>query len=326
MSEQSSTSLWVERKPSRIRWSAVLGLLVFYVVLCIVFSILSPFFLTLRNFSNIASNMAYIGIMAAVQTALIIGGVMDLSMGASAQLAGVLVGILYGKGWNIWVAVLFALLIGLTIGAANAVSVTRIGINSFIATLGMLNVAEGIALVLTGGLTVSILVPQFQFIGMGAVLGIPFPIILMASFFIVFYLLLAFTPFGRTVYAVGGNPVASKLCGINNARVLTVLFILSGLAGATSGILVASMLGAAAPAALSGTILTVIASVILGGTSLSGGSGSVWGTLLGVLILGTLTNGLVILNVSSFWQEVTQGLVLLAAVGIDQIRQRRERA
>jgi len=326
MSEQSSTSLWVERKPSRIRWSAVLGLLVFYVVLCIVFSILSPFFLTLRNFSNIASNMAYIGIMAAVQTALIIGGVMDLSMGASAQLAGVLVGILYGKGWNIWLAVLFALLIGLTIGAANAVSVTRIGINSFIATLGMLNVAEGIALVLTGGLTVSILVPQFQFIGMGAVLGIPFPIILMASFFIVFYLLLAFTPFGRTVYAVGGNPVASKLCGINNARVLTVLFILSGLAGATSGILVASMLGAAAPAALSGTILTVIASVILGGTSLSGGSGSVWGTLLGVLILGTLTNGLVILNVSSFWQEVTQGLVLLAAVGIDQIRQRRERA
>jgi len=326
MSEQSSTSLWVERKPSRIRWSAVLGLLVFYVVLCVVFSVLSPFFLTLRNFSNIASNMAYIGIMAAVQTALIIGGVMDLSMGASAQLAGVLVGILYGKGWNIWVAVLFALLIGLAIGAANAVSVTRIGINSFIATLGMLNVAEGIALVLTGGLTVSILVPQFQFIGMGAILGIPFPIILMASFFVVFYLLLAFTPFGRAVYAVGGNPVASRLCGINNARVLTVLFILSGLAGATSGILVASMLGAAAPAALSGTILTVIASVILGGTSLSGGLGSVWGTLLGVLILGTLTNGLVILNVSSFWQEVTQGLVLLAAVGIDQIRQRRERA
>lgn len=326
MSEQSSTSLWVERKPSRIRWSAVLGLLVFYVVLCVVFSILSPFFLTLRNFSNIASNMAYIGIMAAVQTALIIGGVMDLSMGASAQLAGVLVGILYGKGWNIWVAVLFALFIGLAIGAANAVSVTRIGINSFIATLGMLNVAEGVALVLTGGLTVSILVPQFQFIGMGTILGIPFPIILMASFFVVFYLLLAFTPFGRTVYAVGGNPVASRLCGINNARVLTVLFILSGLAGATSGILVASMLGAAAPAALSGTILTVIASVILGGTSLSGGSGSIWGTLLGVLILGTLTNGLVILNVSSFWQEVTQGLVLLAAVGIDQIRQRRERA
>lgn len=184
------------------------------------------FFLTLRNFFNIASNMAYIGVMASVQTALIIGGVMDLSMGASAQ----------------------------------------------------------------------------------------------------FCILLSFTLFGRTVYAVGGNPVASKLCGINNARVLTILFVLSGTAGATSGILVASMLGAAAPAALSGTILTVIASVILGGTSLSGGSGSIWGTLLGVLILGTLTNGLVILNVSSFWQEVTQGLVLLAAVGIDQIRQRRERA
>lgn len=310
----------------RIRWSSVLGLFAFYVVLCIIFSVLSPFFLTFRNFSNIASNMAYIGIMSAAQTSLIIGGVMDLSVGASAQLAGVLVGILYGRGWNIWLAVFLALLVGVAIGTVNAVSVTRIGINSFIATLGMLNVAEGIALVLTGGLTVSILVTEFQFIGMGTILGVPFPIILMGSFFVIFYLLLAFTPFGRAVYAVGGNPIASKLCGINNARVLTILFVLSGFAGATSGILVASMLGAAAPAALSGTVLTVIASVILGGTSLSGGSGSVWGTLLGVLILGTLNNGLVILNVSSFWQEVTQGLVLLAAVGIDRIRQRREGA
>jgi ribose transport system permease protein len=106
---------------------------------------------------------------------------------------------------------------------------------------------------------------------------------------------------------------------------LTIILVLSGVSGAMSGILVASMLGAAAPAALSGTILTVIAAVILGGTSLSGGSGNVWGTLLGVLILGTLTNGLVILNVSSFWQEVVQGLVLLAAVGIDQVRQRKRR-
>lgn len=151
MKRPSSTLPWEEKKQSRIRWSAVLGLLVFYVVLCVVFSVLSPFFLTLRNFFNIASNMAYIGVMASVQTALIIGGVMDLSMGASAQLAGVLVGILYGKGWNIWLATLFALAIGLAVGAVNAVSVTRIGINSFIATLGMLNVAEGIALVLTGG-------------------------------------------------------------------------------------------------------------------------------------------------------------------------------
>jgi|YNPMSStandDraft_2_1061718.scaffolds.fasta_scaffold23245_2 ribose transport system permease protein len=325
MNKPSSTLPWVEKKKSRIKWSAVLGLLVFYVILCAIFSFLSPFFFTLKNFSNIASNMAYIGIMAAVQTPLLIGGVMDLSMGASAQLAGVLVGILYMGGWNIWFATLFALGIGLGVGFLNALSVTRIGINAFIATLGMLNVIEGIALVLTGGLTVSILVPQFQFIGMGTLFGVPFPIILMLSFFVIFYILLSSTPFGRTVYAVGGNPVASKLCGINNARVLTILFVLSGMAGATSGILVASMLGAAAPAALSGTILTVIASVILGGTSLSGGSGNIWGTLLGVLILGTLTNGLVILNVSSFWQEVTQGLVLLAAVGIDQIRQRRER-
>ena len=305
------------------RASGVLFLLGFYVILCVVFSILSPFFLTLRNFSNIASNMAYIGIMAAAQTPLLIAGAMDLSMGASAQLAGVLTGILYAAGWNIWLAVLFALGVGVAVGFGNALSVTKAGINSFIATLGMLNIIEGLALVLTGGLTVSILVPEFQFIGMGSFLGIPFPIILMLAFFFLFFILLAYTPFGRSVYAVGGNPTASKLCGISNAKVLTVLFVFGGFAGSMSGILVASMLGAAAPAALSGTILTVIAAVILGGTSLSGGSGNVWGTLLGVLILGTLTNGLVILNVSSFWQEVVQGIVLLGAVGIDQLRQRR---
>jgi len=269
--------------------------------------------------------MANIGIMAAAQTPILIAGLMDLSVGASAQLAGVLVAILYAMGWNLWLAVILALAIGALVGLANAFSITKVRINAFIATLGMLNVTEGLSLVLTGGLTVSILVPSFQFIGMGEVFGIPFPIILMFGFFLFFYIILAYTPLGRSIYAIGGNPVASKLCGINNERVLTIILVLSGVSGAMSGILVASMLGAAAPAALSGTILTVIAAVILGGTSLSGGSGNVWGTLLGVLILGTLTNGLVILNVSSFWQEVVQGLVLLAAVGIDQVRQRKRR-
>lgn len=303
-------------------WAGVGVLLVFYVALMIIFSVLSPFFLSTRNLLSIGNNMAFIGLMAATQTLLIIAGGMDLSVAAIAGLSGVIVGLLAAAGWSIWLACLVALLVAAGIGWINGFFVTRVGINALIATLGMLSICEGVALVLTGGLTKPLLSPGFTFVGSGRILGVPLPLIVMVIAFVALSWVLARTRFGRFVYATGGNKEASRLSGVPVNRVLTRLFVLSGVSGAVSGLVLAAMLRASAPTAASDSILTVIAAVILGGTSLYGGRGSIWGTLLAVLILGTLNNGLVLLNVSSFWQDVTQGVVLLLAVGLDQLRTR----
>jgi ribose transport system permease protein len=185
-----------------------------------------------------------------------------------------------------------------------------------------MSIISGLSLVLTGGLTSPLMIDSFNWLGSGRILGVPFPLLFMVVVFAAIWWVMHFTPFGRYVYAVGGNPNASRMLGIPVDRTQVILYVASGVAGAVAGIIVAAMLGAAAPNAVGGHLLTVIAAIILGGTSLFGGRGSVWGTLLAVLILGTLNNGLTLLNVSSFWQDVTKGAVLLLAVGLDQLRVR----
>ena len=303
-------------------WAGVGVLLVFYLILVILFSVLSPFFLTARNLLSIGNNMAVIGLMAATQTLLIVSGGMDLSVAAVAGLSGVIIALLFATGWNIWLACVLAVVIAAIVGLINGVFVTRLGINALITTLGMMSIAQGFALVLTGGLSRPLVADAFSFIGSGRILGVPLPLIIMLFAFVVLYWVLSSTRFGRFVYATGGNREATRLSGVPVNGIQTRLFILSAVSGAISGIILSSMLGASAPKAVSDSILTVIAAVILGGTSLYGGRGSVWGTLLAVLILGTLNNGLVLLNVSSFWQDVSQGVVLLMAVGLDQVRTR----
>ncbi len=303
-------------------WANVGILFLLFIALNVTFALLTPAFLGVNNLLNIGTNMAYIGIMAGAQTLLIIAGGLDLSVAAVAGLSGVIVSMLYAGGTNVWLAALIALLIGAGIGAVNGFFVTRVGINALIATLGMLSIAEGIALVLTGGLTEPFNVPGFSILGQGRIFEVPIPLILMLVMYLVLYWVLSQTRFGRFVYATGGNPEASRLAGVPVKRILMILFVLSALSGVISGFVLATTLGAAAPTVASESILTVIAAVILGGTSLFGGRGSIWGTLLAVMILGTLNNGLVLLNVSSFWQSVTQGVVLLLAVGLDQLRSR----
>jgi ribose transport system permease protein len=303
-------------------WAGVAILLVFYALIMLGFTLLSPYFLTFGNIASIGANMAFIGLMAAAGTPLIIAGGLDLSVAAVAGMAGVVVALLSARGINIWIASLAALVVGGAIGCGNGLLVTRAGLNAFIATLGTMSIITGCSLVLTGGLSQPLNATDFSYIGSGTVLGVPFPLLLMVVVFVLFWWVMARTPFGRRIYAVGGNPDASRLLGIPVERVQLTLYIVSGVAGALGGIVLASMLGAAAPDAAGQNLLTVVAAIILGGTSLFGGRGSVWGTLLAVLILGTLNNGLTLLNVSSFWQEVTRGSVLLLAVGLDQVRVR----
>lgn len=302
--------------------AGIMLLLVFYILLLAAFSFLSPYFLTLSNLSNIGTNMAFIGLMAAAGTPLIIGGGLDLSVAAVAGLAGVIVALMHANGLNVWLGCFIALVIGCAVGVLNGFIVTRLRLNPLIATLGTMSIFSGISMVLTGGLSKPLFIPAFNWLGSGRVAGIPFPVILMLVVFLVLWLVLSKTPFGRYVYATGGNPEASSLLGVPVERTQMVLYILSGLSGAAAGIILAAMLGAAAPNAAGQHLLTIIAAIILGGTSLFGGRGSVWGTLIAVLILGTLNNGLTLMNVSSFWQDVTRGVVLLMAVGLDQLRVR----
>jgi ribose transport system permease protein len=304
-------------------WSGVAILLAFYIGLLVAFSILSPFFLTFRNIVAIGANISFIGLMAVAGTPLIIAGGLDLSVAAVAGLTGVTIGLLHdGLGLQIWVAVAGAIVLGGFVGFVNGLFATRLKLNPLIVTLGMMSIVSGTALLLTGGLTRALMVDGFNWIGGGRFYGVPVPIILMAVAYIGIAVTLARTRFGRLVYAVGGNAEASRLIGLPVERVQMILYVISGVSGAIAGTMLAAQLGAAAPNAASTHLLTVIAAIILGGTSLYGGRGSVWGTLLAVLILGTLANGLTLMDVSSFWQDVTRGVVLMLAVSLDQIRTR----
>lgn len=314
------------RKLIEQEWAGVAGLGLFFVGVVITFSIMSPYFLQGPNLMAIGSNMSVIGLMAVAGTPLIIAGGLDLSVAAIAGLCGVVVSLLLGAGIDIWFACFLAMVMASVLGAINGIFVTRLRLNPLIVTLGTMSIFGGGALVLTNGLSRPLMIEGFNWLGSGRLVGVPVPVVLLAVLAVITWWVMSYTKFGREIYAAGGNAAAARLMGINVERVQIVLYIFSAIVGGASGIVLAAMLGAAAPNAAGQHLLTVIAAIILGGTSLFGGRGSVWGTLLAVLILGTLNNGLTLLNVSSFWQEVTRGIVLIAAVAMDQVRIRASQA
>jgi ribose transport system permease protein len=200
--------------------------------------------------------------------------------------------------------------------------ITRLKINSLITTLATFSIVRGFAFVISNGQTNQINNDAFKFLGRGAIAGIPFSLLLMAALYLLFWYILRSTHFGRSIFAIGGSPEAARLAGIPINRNLLLVYLISGLLAALVGILISSQLAQSAPRAAVGLELSAIAAVVLGGTSLSGGKGTLLGTLLGVLLLRILDNGLILLNVSSFYQEVASGLILLIAVGFDQLRVR----
>lgn len=304
------------------QWAGVAVLGILFLALVIIFSVLSPWFLSLSNILSIGTNMAVIGLMAAIGTPVIISGALDLSVAAVAGFAGVMVSLCHSAGINIWLACVIAILLAAAIGVVNGFLVTRFRLNPLIVTLGTMSIVTGASMVLTGGLTSPLMIGGFNWLGAGRFLGIPVPLLAMLILVVLLWGVLSETRFGRETYAVGNNPEASRLLGVSPERVQMILYILSAAIGAVAGIVLAAMLGASAPDAAGAQLLTVIAAVILGGTSLYGGRGSVWGTLIAVLILGTLNNGLTLMDVSSFWQDITRGAVLILAVLIDHARTR----
>ncbi len=303
-----------------------LGLAIVLIALCAFFALLSPYFLSVSNLVNLGQTVAIVGIVAIGMTMVIISGGIDLSVGSVAALAGVMTSFIWTTlGAPLGIAAVLGVLSGGLVGWLNGFLITRIKINPLITTLAMFSIIRGLAFVISNGQTNQINNDAFKFLGRGALAGVPVSLIIMLALYLFFGYVLRTTQFGRAIYAVGGSVEASRLAGIPINRVLLAVYIICGLLAGFAGILTASQLALSAPRAAVGLELSVIAAVVLGGTSLSGGKGTLLGTLLGVLILRILDNGLVLLNVSSFYQEIASGAVLLLAVGFDQLRTRRGR-
>lgn len=295
------------------------GLLVLYILMIFVISRLSPYFLGSRNLVNLPVSVAVIGMIAIFSTMLMISGGLDLSVGATTALVGVVVASMQGV-LGVWGAAALGLVVGLLVGLLNGVLVTRIGINPLITTLGMLSAGRGLAFVFSGGLSIAMLDKDFAQLGRGTIGGIPTLVVVVVIMFVGAAVVMRFTTYGRAMYAIGGNSRASHLAGLPVKRYQLTAYVLSGLSAAIAGLFLTSRLGTAAPQASTGLELKVVAAIILGGTSLTGGKGNLFGTLLGVLILGTLDNAMTLLSISSYYQQIALGVILLLAVGLDQLR------
>lgn len=312
------------------------ALLLVLVALFVFFSIASPFFLNRENLINILQNVAVVGIIACPATLLLISGQFDLSVGSGVGFAGMLMAVAAlapGTGgvdlplaMNLQVSSAFivAVLGTLLIGLINAFCVTTLGINALITTLGTLAIFRGLTKVLGDGQTIRI--EGFGELGVLRLAGIPLPVYIFVACVVAFWLVLRYTVYGRSLYAIGASPSAARLAGIRTNRVIFIAFILSSLCVALAGLIRLSQVAGASVNSGLGIELSVVTAVVLGGASLSGGRGGIGGTVLAVLIVGVLANGLIQLNVPSFWIEVANGLLLLGAVTVDRVRVRLTRA
>jgi ribose transport system permease protein len=282
-------------------------------------SLLSRAFLTLSNFLVITRQVSINGLVAAGMTLVILLGGIDLSVGGVIALAGTSLAMVLAATHSVPLAVLVGVALGAAVGLANGLFVSYLRLPAFIVTLATLALTRGATLVLTEGRPVLVDSPAFEALGGGYVGPLPVPVLIMAAVYLVFALVLGNTRFGREVYAIGGNEAACRMSGIAVDRRKVTIFALCGaLAGLTSVVLT-SRLVSAQPTAGTGYELDAIAAVILGGTSMAGGIGGVGGTIIGAFIIGVLANGLNLLNVSPFYQDVAKGLVILVAIVLDRV-------
>ena len=311
-----SSAAWLANKGRQI--GTLLGLLLLGGLL----SILSPYFLTVSNLTNVLEQTAINAVIAAGMTFVIISGGIDLSVGSIVAFSGVLLASALQAPLPAPIALAIGVAAGASCGLVNGLLITRGRLPPFIATLGMMSVARGAALVFTEGRPVSGFEPGFRSLATGRVLGIPTPVLAAAVVYLLAQLLLTRTRFGRYVYAIGGNEEATRLSGVAVRFHKTMVSVLSGVTSALACVLLTARLNSAQPIAGMMYELDAIAATVIGGTSLLGGSGSLGGTLVGALIMGVLRNGLNLLGVSSFLQQIVIGVVIIVAVLVDSMLKR----
>jgi ribose/xylose/arabinose/galactoside ABC-type transport system permease subunit len=306
-------------------WSAAtryMAVLVLLIAIFVFFSVTQSDFFTSTNLQNTLTSVSILWVVSMGMTFVVLTAGIDLSVGSLLALSGIILSkLLNGVGMPSWTALVLTLAAGAVIGGSvNGVLIGRFKLSFFVVTLGTLSLYAGIVSIWSGTKTTYINSSLIDKLGFGKVLGVQAPIWFMVGTFVVSFVVLRWTYFGRDIYAVGGNADAARLSGISVSRTLISVYAIAGFAAALGGIIQAGRLGAASPLVGSDIPLNAAAGVLLGGTSFTGGVGGVTGTAVGVLFIGTLENGLAIAGVSSFWQQVVTGVILIAAVGIDRIQ------
>jgi ribose/xylose/arabinose/galactoside ABC-type transport system permease subunit len=299
-------------------------------VLCFFLALTAPGFLTADNALNVLRNVSMQGVIALGMTMVIIAGEIDLSVGSAVAFSGCLTAFLTGHlseagvpmTVSILLSVITALAVGYGVGAFSGLMRVRYQVPTFITTLALMTGLSGAAELITNGFPLTPFPEWYNFFGGGYLSGIPFPALVFLSAFLVVHFLMNNTPFGRSVYAVGGNAEAARLSGIDVGRVKIVVLGSTAMLAALSGVMQSSEIMSGTATTAKGWELDVIAAVIIGGTSLMGGVGKVWGTMVGVIFLGVIINGMTLLNVSEYWQHVVRGVLILAAVFINRLQQR----
>ncbi|MEH6728148.1 MAG: ABC transporter permease [Hyphomicrobiales bacterium] len=286
-------------------------------------SLMSPYFLTVGNFTNLLKQVSIVAILAAGQSIVIIAGGIDLSVGSILALSAVTIGTLVHAGVDPLVATIAGLFVGTLAGLVNGVIIAKGKIPPFIVTLGMLGIARGLALVMTDGVSHQVLTPLYLFIGNGKFLGLPIPIYFVIVTYAIVHIMLVTTTLGRHIYAIGGDERVARLQGISVDQRKVIIYALSGFLAALAAVVMVGRLASTPPNVAQGIELQAIAAVIIGGISFVGGRGMVLTALVGAFIMAMITNGLNILGVSSFWQQVLIGIVIIVAVWLDQTKAQR---
>jgi ribose transport system permease protein len=300
------------------------GIFLVVVVIMFILTIASPNFATAGNLAIVARIIALNSIIAMGMTLVILSGGIDLSVGSVVALTSVVVGyVMVRLGMPIWICILAGLAVGAVVGSFNGFLITRTGVPPFIITLGMMGLARGLALVITKGSTISGLPESYLNLGQGYLGPVPYPVIIMLVLAVVLHIMLSRTTFGRRIYFIGSNEDAAILSGINVKRVKILVYMMCSILASTEAVIETARMSTAQPASGIGYELTAIGAVIIGGASMSGGEGTILGTLLGATLLGLITNGLILLGISAYWQQVFSGAIIILAVALDTWRRRR---
>jgi ribose/xylose/arabinose/galactoside ABC-type transport system permease subunit len=311
-------------KASRVRYHVLGSLQKSFLLLALIgvfigMGILEPRFLSFNNLINIARQISIDMIIAVGMTFCMVTGGFDLSVGSVGVMSGCLTAIVMLASGSVTLGLLCGLLTGAAAGFLNGFTIAKVKVNPLVTTLGMMVAARGAALIMTGGDVIMNLPEAFNFIGVGFIARIPVPILIAVIVLAIGYLVLSKTEYGLNCYAVGGNYDAAKLAGLENNRVIIIAYTVQGLLAAMGGIVLSARVISAQPALMHDTALYVIAAVVVGGTRLGGGAGTMGGTLLGVILIGALFNGLNIIGVGYEWQQVIIGLIIVIAVIADNL-------
>jgi ribose/xylose/arabinose/galactoside ABC-type transport system permease subunit len=345
MTELTETPAAGKRSRSSIASAALLGRfapVIFLVALMVVFAVLEPRFLSSLNLFNVMRQISITGLIAVGMTFVILTAGIDLSVGSVVALAGLAAAVVAkggaqnrfsidagdvaaaGYGW--FAAMLAATLVGTVCGWIQGIGITRLKVPPFVVTLGGLSAFRGAALLIAGGGPLSGFQESYVWWGQGRIGPVPVPVILFLCVAVIAHVVLRFTRYGRQVYAVGGNQEAARLSGVDVKRVLLSVYVIVGMVAGFAGFVLSARLNSSEAVAGIGYELTVIASVVIGGTSLFGGTGTIFGTVIGSILIGVLINGLVLMNISSYIQQIIIGVITVLAVAFDQFAKQRKRA